>query len=76
MILDAALAANQFDRIDLQRDCRGTALLARLRIEQGRSAETELDRMDIVGMLHQQKTQVGRRAMRGGDGREHRIIRV
>ncbi len=67
----AAGVARQLQGIDLKQQCRGAALLRRLRVEHVGRAYRQVEGLRAVGVLVQQKAQVRRGRVRGGDGEDH-----
>ena len=69
--LGAALSAHQTDRVNVEEQRCFAARLTGLRIEYPGLAEAQLDRVQPVGMLVQQKAEVGCRLMGARDGQKH-----
>jgi len=67
----ATTATHHSDRVDIEEDGRRARFLARLRVEDRRLAERELPRVYMLGMLVQQKSEIGCRLMGRSNGQEH-----
>ena len=66
--------ADQPDRVDLQQQRRGAALLAGFRVEHVRLACGHVEALHPVRVLVQQEAQVRRRRLGQRDGQEHRRL--
>ena len=72
----AAATAHQSDRVEIEDQRCLAALRIGLREKHGSTSKGQLDFMGAIGMLHQQKAEIGGRLMRGGDGQIHGGYRV
>jgi hypothetical protein len=70
----AAPVSHKADRVDVQQQRGGAALIRGFRVEDMRPAEAQFRRMHPPGMLSQQVPQVGGRLEGGCDRQQHRMV--